>query len=171
MIVCDKSWCFHHLLFQWLNKTYPHPDGRSFNGGLNGMGSQYWARCMEAHVPTSANLILLEAAVNDGPDGGAMHQLALKALKRDNDPAVMVSLLMRETYWASGAEPMHDAVAGYMGLPAVSVRRAVTPHLTFDASKDRQKYPLKYGLDHYNEGKWAKWDGMEDGSHMGKAGE
>jgi hypothetical protein len=28
-----------------------------------------------------------------------MHQLALKALRRENDPAVMLTMLMRETYW------------------------------------------------------------------------
>jgi hypothetical protein len=51
MIMCDKSWCFHHLLFEWLNTSFPHTRARSVNGGLNGMGSEYWARCLEAHMP------------------------------------------------------------------------------------------------------------------------
>jgi len=189
MINCYDHYCFHYLVFQWLNASTfeaaaaarmrqraggggggdggEHGDdqGSCTNGGLNGMGSGYFARCLNGHVPKHANLFLTEGAINDrgGSAEADVHKLSLKVLRRSATPALVHVALMRETFNAMGAERQHSVVSGLLGVPAVSVRRAVFPQFLSAAAQHRDHFSA-------HNSSAGHWLGFSDGSHMGEAG-
>ena len=69
----------HVQIFDFLNKTFPHPENRLVNGAQGGVGAGYFGWCFselgrrglvkltleEEHIPVDPDLVLLELGIND----------------------------------------------------------------------------------------------------------
>ncbi|KAL4444598.1 hypothetical protein ABPG77_002415 [Micractinium sp. CCAP 211/92] len=119
----------------WINATFPHPGHVLVRSGVGGAISSYFALCTELHMPSDADLVILEFAVNDvNPDHRRGHErLIRKLLAFPRRPAVVEMVHYRQPWAPSAPEVpfrwMNDdenaIQAAYYRLPHLAVRSLV----------------------------------------------
>ena len=54
------TWLWHGRFFEWLNRTWPHPGHRRFNGAVPASTPAYVDGCLHFHLPKTADLAFIE---------------------------------------------------------------------------------------------------------------
>jgi hypothetical protein len=127
----------------WVTRMMKHleqvrkPDYGHFhlaNGAVPGTISQFMSTCVRVHVPESADIVVIEYAMNDPWDGigmehdyrKAFERLIRKLLQYPRHPAVVLVdaysyRAAKGRYWAS-SESAYLELATFYNLPLVSVK-------------------------------------------------
>lgn len=121
------------LVTDYLDQHYGNGSGNVtyVNAGLSGTPSMLGLiRCQDDMLYAKPDLIFIEFAVNDAmsvTDKQAYESLVRKCLQQENAPAVILLYSVTETGYSCQDEM--NLTAFYYGLPAISVKNAITPEL------------------------------------------
>nr|ODN86120.1 hypothetical protein L203_04238 [Cryptococcus depauperatus CBS 7841] len=138
----DTPTNFHRIVFDHLVSLYPAPNGVKtgesgkeedkhgyINGGLGGLGTDYFSLCWREHVPDDLDIVFVEQAINDEVllrNINSYELLVRSLLDLPNKPAVVnfhVFALMFNTVTNGG--DLHQGIAQFYDLPILSLRNAV----------------------------------------------
>lgn len=121
------------LVTEYLDTRYGAGNGNVsyVNAGLSGTPSMLGLiRSQNDMLYAQPDLIFIEFAVNDAmsvTDKQAYESLVRKCLQQENSPAVILLYSVTETGYSCQDEM--NLTAFYYGLPAISVKNAITPEL------------------------------------------
>ncbi|KAL7421285.1 hypothetical protein Q5752_004170 [Cryptotrichosporon argae] len=122
------------MVYDWIQAEYPNPAHKYKSGAVPATGVDYFASCYSLHVPTDADLYVLEGAVNDayvdslaeaGTDldvSDYTETLVRELLHKSPVTAViMMSLWAVPHKYLNGADK-HAIVSEYYDVPRLSER-------------------------------------------------
>lgn len=130
--------CYSTLFAQWLQQAFPPFNGQPHsvvNGAIGGMDSSYYAFCGTHHIPTDADLVVIEFDVNDQSNRHYREffdQLLRVVLELPNQPAVVIlgawSPSVAQDQGYGDPQLTHLPIAHYYDVPYVSMKRLVWNH-------------------------------------------
>jgi hypothetical protein len=112
------------------------------NGGFAACSSSYFSSCLNIHLPTDADLVIVELAINDLPSyrddpagKSAFEKLIRRILERDNKPAVILANAFQHeenhpdpnektSLYLHNAEAFFFDVSSYYGIQMASTKAA-----------------------------------------------
>lgn len=131
----ESSWAY--LSYKAFRDRYAPttPDKVHFvNAGMSGtpstLGMIRYERDVIAPIGRAPDVLFVEFAVNDGDDptqGAAYESLALKALKAENKPVVVLMFSVFKSRW--NLQDRLAPVGALYGLPMISAKDALVPEL------------------------------------------
>ena len=131
-----------NLSAKWWEKSFPETKLSFFNAGIGATTSQFGAARADEHVlDKKPDLVFVEFSVNDDNTQlfrETYESLIRKLLKAQSVKAVVV---INNLFYEDGhnAQEIHNEIAKHYGLPIVSVRDYIYPHIASGEEK-REDY-------------------------------
>ncbi len=119
---------YAYRVFCWWQETFPDAECHYINGGIGGTTSHYGAaRVVSDMLMYQPDFVVVDFSVNDKADfffRETYEGLIRKMITWPSKPAV---LLLNNVYYDTGlnAQEHHNTVAGWYGIPYVSIRDSV----------------------------------------------
>ncbi|KAH7097127.1 hypothetical protein BKA62DRAFT_774527 [Auriculariales sp. MPI-PUGE-AT-0066] len=127
---CNNCVPFHRQIFDWINTTYPHAGHRYTDGSVGARGTNYFKFCHVEHLPSDADLVVLEHAVNDNAAEDSarnMESIVRAVLQYKNAPAVLLVESFHLLVNVTQGGDSHLPVAEYYDVPVINLRSALLP--------------------------------------------
>lgn len=134
----------HVQIFDFLNKTFPHPENRLVNGAQGGVGAGYFGWCFKEHIPVDPDLVLLELGINDLIQLEVIESyehLVRSILQLDSRPAIInieTFTLLFSTKLSSSS--LHGDVVTYYDIPTISLRDVLLARLTDNPDEEMPRW-------------------------------
>ena len=116
------------LTAEWLRNAFPQARINFHNSGIGATGSMLGVHRLERDVfRHDADLLIVEFAVNDNPDGTqeTYENLIRRVVTQSPDTAVI--MLFMTTEWYNDKQYEEVPVGSYYGIPMISYRDAIKP--------------------------------------------
>ncbi|WVF66903.1 hypothetical protein IAT40_001646 [Kwoniella sp. CBS 6097] len=134
----------HYMIFDWLNRTFPHAGNRFVNGAQGGVGAGYFGWCFKEHIPEDSDLILVEQGINDLLEIEVINlyeHLLRGLLELPNKPAV----INVETFTALfpsllSSSAFHQSVLNFYDVPSIAIRDVLLPRLLADPDQQMPRW-------------------------------
>lgn len=129
-LATQEAYTYARRVFAWWEENFPQAEFHYVNGGIGGTTSHFGVSRVQEHLLMYApDFVVVDFSVNDEAQEGAFFQetyegLLRRILSAPSQPAVLV---LNNVFYDTGvnAQDYHNAVAGYYGVPHVSIRDTV----------------------------------------------
>ncbi|KAL7419642.1 hypothetical protein Q5752_005555 [Cryptotrichosporon argae] len=154
----------HVIVFDWLNKTFPHAENRFINGAQGGVGSGYFGWCFKEHIPEDSDLILVELGINDLQQLNVIpkyEHLVRSLLELESQPAI-INIETFTTLFPNliSSSSLHQDVVAYYDVPSLSIRDLLLPRILADPDKQLPRWFRTGGDVALGDSKVREWGGV-----------